>query len=226
MKLYTILAILATISYFLPLIMAGIRRLWQKPVYVLFALFFAWGGLVSLLCDHGLIRNDRFIAGLTRVYNLADGPLILLVMYLVSQHIRIKRAIPFALVLVIGMEVFMLLTAATKPLVETVVTGSVIVINIVFIVWEIMSYIGNVKHTREETNRMFIYSSLLFAYGSSIVLFVFEHIAKVRESDELYMIFFLSVIISQLIATAAYLRHQQVKPLPARQWEENAITYL
>ena len=74
------------------------------------------------------------------------------------------------------------------------------------VVWEISRYMHKLEHTRHEKAMVFIHVSFLFAYGTFIIIYIFDYYIKVGVSSmDNFIIYYISSLIAIIIASIGYL---------------------
>jgi hypothetical protein len=71
--------------------------------------------------------------------------------------------------------------------------------------WEISLYMQKLEHSARENAMIFIHISWLFAYGTFVVIYIFEYYIKVSGSDiDNFLIYYISTLIAVTIASIAF----------------------
>ena len=229
--IYQIIASIAAISFFLPFIILVIKKLATHRVFIWFAAYWMLAGSVNLLFMNESFTNSRLMTVTERVFNLADAPFMLFILYktVKIEAIRnsIKKMLPAFLCAVL------LLTVITRlqDFAETLMVGGGLIIILMYIIWIIIHYIKGIKHYNTEYTLQFIYFALLFEYGISVVTFIFTYMIPDKSNvHDSFLIYYISIIISVSLASYGLLIHKK-KPVaqkskPQRKEREAEIKFL
>jgi hypothetical protein len=67
-------------------------------------------------------------------------------------------------------------------------------------------YLKKMEHSRFENSMVFIYASLLFAYGSMLIIYIFAHFhhstGKAAGDADSFLLYYVSLLLSAAIASA------------------------
>ena len=207
-QLFDIVSISAILSYFVPLVIVVVKRLWKDSFFLLFAVYWALGGLVNS-CDivPGFSKELCYQIGVC--YNIIDIPIILAILYSTSSSTNVRRVLPFAAAGIIGMEIYGLASAGFQfdSLKYPLGVGIAVVLWVVVI--EIIHYMQEVEHTNRQNARMFIYAAVLFEYATFIVIYVFDYFIQTTETEDSYLIYYFSTLGAILIASCGYLLYKK-----------------
>lgn len=208
--IYQVIGIIATISFFLPFIFLILKKLVAHRVFIWFAAYWMLAGSVNVLFMSGTLVNSRLLTVTERVFNLADAPCMLFILYK-TVHIEvvrnsIKKMLPAFLCASLLVTVFTQL----QDYAETLMVGLGLVIILLYIVWIITHYVKGIKYYNTEYTLQFIYYALLFEYGISVVTFIFSYMIPEKSNvHDSFFIYHISVIISISLASYGLLRHKE-----------------
>lgn len=230
---YQLIAFLAAISFFSPLFIVFVRKLGKYPAFVWLTLYWALAGAINLLFMIESFAISRLGSVVERVYNLADAPIMLFVLYKAVQIEKvqdsIKKMLPAFLCAVLLLTVF----TGLQRYAEIVMVGCGLLIILIYIIWIIVHYISGVKLSGLEQAQQFIYYALLFEYGVSVITFVFNYLVpEQRNVQDSFLIYHVSVIISVAVASYGLIRyrlksnHQKTALKPYKKEREAEITFL
>jgi len=76
---------------------------------------------------------------------------------------------------------------------------------IMTIIWEITRYLKKIEHSTYEKAMLFIHASLLFAYGTFIIIYIFDYYVTTTNKTDNYLIYYISSLIAIGIAICGYL---------------------
>ena len=205
--LFDIISLFAIVAYFLPLLIVLFKRLWHHRSFVLFALYWLVAGVVNVLV---LIPelNPEFLRTLKAGYNMLDIPFILTIFYFTTSSDRIRHFVKFVL---IGFIIIELINAYIKGInyqAIKYVLGLGVFLVLTIVVWEIVWYLRKMVHSAKEKAMIFIYSALLFEYGTYIIIYIFDYFITGSDNTDNLLIYYLSSFIAIVIACCGFLIRQ------------------
>ena len=204
LELYHILCVAAVTAYFIPLAIVLIRGLWRDSFFLLFALYWASGGLIN---SPDLIPTFPAEVSYTMgvIYNLLDIPVILTIFHYTgsSQGVRKFARIGMVAIIVIELASVALAGFDYNALKYTIGPGIVLVITI--LVWEILRYLQHIEHSNRQTAKVFIYAALLFEYATFILIYIFDYFIVESNREDSFLIYYISTVVAIIIASCGYL---------------------
>lgn len=209
-SIYQIITAIAAVSFFIPFFILMVKRLIKYQSLLWFAVYWMLAGVVNLPFMSEAFRNSDLMIVTERVFNLADAPFMLFILYK-TVHIEaiqtsIRKMLPAFLCAVL------LLTVITRlqRYAEILMVGGGLSIILMYIIWIISHYIKGIKHHDIEYTLQFIYYALLFEYGISVVTFIFSYMIPDESNvQDSFLIYHLSVIISISVASYGLLIHKE-----------------
>jgi hypothetical protein len=200
---YNILAIAAVVSFFVPLIFVIIKNLWRDSFFLLFAAFWAIGGMVNLP-DLFTLLTPAVRAKVGAIYNMIDLPLIITILYLNCTSGSFKRFILGGLILTIAMEITGVALNGIQydSLKYAMGTGILIIIAIATV--EVVRYLQHIEHSNRQTAKIFVYAAVLFEYGTFIVIYIFDYFVETSDRYDTYVVYYISTVIALIIASCGY----------------------
>jgi hypothetical protein len=204
-SVYQILSYLAITANFLPLILVKVRRLWNQKAFLLFALYWAVSGVINVLdLIPGISKSQTEL--ITVVYNMLDIPIVLAIIHYTTASFRIRKftkvaAPSFLLLQLINFSVKGWHYDAAK---YVLAIGLLLVLSV--IVWEIYLYMSKLEHSNYEKAIIFIHVSLLFAYGTFVIIYIFDYVITIGNSSiGNFIVYYISTLIALAIASIGYL---------------------
>ncbi len=209
---YGVIAVVAVISYFIPLLLVAIRNLWDDRFFLLFAIYWAYGGLVNVTdIIPGIPENIYIYIGIG--YNMTDIPLILIIMYYTTKSILIRRYLSTAIALAFAVQIIeIVLNKGFNYDALKYSLGLGILLVLIAVVWEIIRYLQKVNHTNKQKAKVFIYAALLFEYATFIVIYIFDYFIESENPRDNFLIFYISSIVALSIACYGYIILKTRKP--------------
>jgi hypothetical protein len=202
--MFNIISLAAVISYFVPMLIVSIKKLWKDPFFVLFATYWAIGGLINMTdLIPGFPKNATYMIGV--FYNMLDIPFILAILYCTSNSILIKKFTSIALVIVISIQVMGVLLNGFNYDALKYPLGAGIAMVLLIVSMEIIRYMQKIEHSNRQNAKMFIYAAVLFEYATFIVIYVFDYFMTTQDRKDSFIIYYISTLVAILIASCGYL---------------------
>lgn len=162
-------------------------------------------GLVNMLDKIPAITPET-LRYITIVYNMFDIPIVLGIIYYTtaSRPIRKFTGITAPVLLLVQLVIFLAKGWEYDSAKYILAAGLLFVMTA--LLWEISLYMQKLDHTRHEKAMIFIHVSLLFAYGTFIIIYIFDYYIKTGVSTiDNFIIYYISSLIAIVIASVGYL---------------------
>ena len=180
--------------------MRRVRTWWVLAIYWLLT------GLDNLLEIWFASRSEgshAIVRGLSVAYSLVETPLVLLAFSLARQG-RSRKRLLLLLLLFLAAELILYRLRGRDSL--TLIMGSGLALIILYSLTGLLDYLKKMEHTRFENSMVFIYASLIFSYGSMLIIFFFTHIHQAtgmngNEMDS-FLLYYVSLLLSAAITCA------------------------
>lgn len=213
-QLYKVISLLAIVAYFVPIIIVMAKKLWKDSSVFLFALYWLAGGLINLSDRIPWISYDMRML-MTVIYNMLDVPLLLLIFYFTTSSLQLKRFIKAITPVYIFIELVNLYFRGFSYESLKYVMGLGVIVALVVISWEVLGYLKKMEHSSREKAVIFIYTAMLFEYGTYIVIYIFDFYLKVEDGNDTLLIYYISSLIGVGIASFGFLS-KDLKKKPVR----------
>ena len=201
--IYQLATIAAAIAFFVPLGIIISKKMLRNNLIVWFAAYWGWSGIINFIFVSNIIQNNQIIYSIERVFNLADAPLILFVLYKTTYVEAVKESLKKILVPFLLFELIYTTITRLQGVSESIIVATGVIIVLYYIIWIIVFHMNGVKHSSFQHAMQFIYYALLFEYGVSIITFVYSYIMPDKASaKDNFLIFHIGTIIT--IASASY----------------------
>lgn len=207
---YHVIAIIAAVSFFAPFFIVLVRKLLPYRPFVWFAGYWVLAGTVNLLFMSASFAGSRFMTVTERVFNLADAPIMLFILYKTVHIEAIRKSI--RKMLPAFLSTALLVTAITHlgGFAETLLVGAGLITILMYIIWIVVHYSKGIRHYDTAYTLQFIYYALLFEYGISVVTFIFSYMIPDQSNlQDSFLIYHLSIIISVAMASYGLLTHKK-----------------
>lgn len=211
--LYRFVSLLAAVSFFIPILLLWVKGLMQNRILIWFGLYWCWSGLINIVCSAEVIKQSIALNIIERLYNLADIPFMLLILYTTTQINGIRNSIRKILIPLLCVEIGASIVSWFMSDVETVIVFGGVLLVLYYVVWTIISYSRKNSFSESHTSYQYIYYALLFEYATSIITVIYSYIMPERaNAEDNFMIFYISTIIAIATASAGILTYQEQKP--------------
>jgi hypothetical protein len=193
---------------FIPFLLLGWRKMRQVNTYCVLGVYWFLNGLVNLLALN-FIRFDggrTIFRHLNFYYNLAETPLVLLA-FACAQSGRLRRHLLLVLLGFIAGEAILIGLKGYNPSSSAMIIGSGLLLILALSGIGLWKYLSKMEHTRFEDSMVFVYASLLFAYGSFLIIYIFAHVHTTSSSGEnndadSFLLYYISLLLSASITSA------------------------
>ncbi|HEX5023821.1 MAG TPA: hypothetical protein VFV68_01055 [Agriterribacter sp.] len=207
---YQIIAAITAISFFVPFIVLMARHLLKHRMFLWFAVYWLVAGVVNLLYYSATFTSSPLMVVTERLYNLADAPFMLFILYKTSHIEPIKNSIRKMLPAFLWTALLITIITRLQDYAETLMVGVGLGIILMYIIWTIVHYIRGIKHENAAYSMQFIYYALLFEYGVSVVTFIYNYILPEQSAlQDSFLIYNLSTIISVSVASYGLVNYKE-----------------
>ena len=143
---------------------------------------------------------------ITMIYNMIDIPILLWIIHYTTSSTLLKK---FTLVaspsLLLGQLLNFLVNGWNYDAAKYILAVGLLTV-LITVFWEISLYMQKLHHTRHEKSMVFIHVSLLFAYGTFIIVYIFDYYINTSgSSSDNLIIYYISTFIAVMIALVGYL---------------------
>ena len=201
--MYNIISVIAIIASFIPIVLVLVKKLWKESAFLLIAFYWVLSGMVNILDKTSISRDSMDLV--TIIYNMVDIPIVLGLIYFTTKSFRLKR---FTRIAAPGLLVAQLISFMVKgwnyDAAKYVLAAGLLMV-IYVVLWELSLYMHKLEHTRHEKAMVFIHVSFLFAYGTFIIIYIFDYYIKVGTSIDNFIIYYISSLVATIIASIGYL---------------------
>lgn len=214
--MYQIVSVAAVVSYFIPLLLVLLKRLWNDRFFLFFALYWTLGGLINTM-DFVPALPYRVNYTISVIYNIIDIPLVLAILYYTSNSILVRKFTSMAVIAAVAAEIIGIVVNGLTYDALKYSLGLGIALVLVVVVWEIIRYMQKMEHSNRQNAKIFIYAALLFEYATFILIYVFDYFVDEYDQNDNFLIYYISSVVALFIASCGYLLF--------RKYEKNAVTY-
>lgn len=201
-QVYQILSIIVTLACFIPLVVVLVKKLRSLP-FILFALYWVLSGLVNLT-DRIPNVSTKTLEIITITYNTLDIPIVLAIIHFTTSSALLRKLTGFASPGFLLLQVVNFLVQGFNYDAAKYALALGLVQALIALGWEVSIYMQKLEHTGKEKALVFIHASLLFAYGTFIIIYIFDYIVRIGTRVDNFLIYYISSLIAILIALVGF----------------------
>lgn len=207
-QLFDIVSVLAVIAYFIPIAIVLFNRLWKHTPFLLFASYWSLAGVVNLF-DFIPGISIEFRNSLGALYNMIDIPFMLCIFYFTSSSEKIRQFSKYSCVTFILIESVNAYYNGINYQAIKYVLGIGVLLVLCIIISEIIFYLRKIEHSALEKALLFIYSALLFEYGTYVIIYIFEYFIAGSSVIDNLLIYYISSLVAIIIACFGFIIKQK-----------------
>ena len=203
-QLYRIITILATIAYFIPVIIILLKKIWKDSYFLFLGIYWLAGAIVNsvtLIPGIGLPALEV----ITVVYNMIDIPFVLWILWYTSSSSLLAKILKVIIALYIVAELIVVFKLGINYHAIKYVIGAGVLVVLITLVWEITLYLQRMEHNNREKSMLFIYAAFLFEYGSYTIVYIFDYFIIPSDQADKFLIYYISTLIAIMIACLGFL---------------------
>ena len=202
---YAIISNGAVLLCLIPICFLGWKNIRQVRTWWVIGIYWLLTGLQNLLelwsasgspGHHGTYRL------IDTAYNLVETPLVLLAFALAKQG-KSRRSLLLLLFLFVVAEAILMKLQGHAAMFPILASGLAIII--LYSVARLFDYLKKIEHTRFEHSMVYIYASLLFSYGSMLIIYVFAHYhfaGNTGNDMDSFLLYYVSLLLSAGVTNA------------------------
>jgi hypothetical protein len=202
MNFNAILGILCSIAFLMPaLIILSSRSLINISLIAL-VLYFLQVMTWTLMAEKVILVDREVQRNLGIISNYLDVPLILTSMLMFCTEKAKKHFIITAIIAFMAYELLIFFQYKLSPLSSKYILGPGIVLVLLF---SLYFFVNNIKNTIVQgkgIGKTLMITSILFAYGSYFIVYVFTYIQKTSARKDVFIIYYLTSIIFSAVMSA------------------------
>jgi hypothetical protein len=205
MNINTVLGVTSAVTFALPILIIIFSRLFVNVSLLALVVYFFSAFFCNLLSENIIVLSPALETSLAVISNYLDVPLILLSVLMFSTEKWMNKTINICLAVFLAYELIIFLNFRLLPVSTKYVMGPGIILILLI---SIYLFINNIKRTilqGKGFGKTLIISSILFAYGSYLLVYIFYYIQKTPNKADVVTIYYLtSIIFSLLMASGLF----------------------
>ncbi|MGZ5246627.1 MAG: hypothetical protein ACXWV5_06225 [Flavitalea sp.] len=197
----SILTITTIVLFLLPAIVVTIKGLWKDKFLYLFGIYGILAAAINFL---DLFKIPYvYIESLNVVYNMFDIPFVIYILYQITRNELARKMMKWSMIFYGVWQIFSLFQYGLKYNSMKYTLGFGIVLIIIFTSYLLTTYVRRMELTKIYIAHMILLGSLLFNYGSFIIIYIFDYYVADYNADDNLFLYYISSSISMLMVTGA-----------------------
>jgi hypothetical protein len=202
---YSIIGIVSACTFLLPIIAIILKKLLANKSLYAFIGFGLITFVYHLLILGVLNSTPRFFTNFELLYEFVLNPLLLITLFYFVDSAQLASALKKALVSFTGFQIAVLAIMGINEKSKILILGLGLLLTLTFTLIVFFPQIRRAVGERVEMGKGFVISALLFASCCYTVLYTLMFVAKTKHLDDLFALYNLSSLISNLIITIGFL---------------------
>ena len=204
-----ILAVLSTLVLLLPMAAIAFRRSMWHACFGALAVYYFQFFVFSLFTNEYLSASGGVLELVKFSHVFIDLPLVLLFMQYFTENRRTRTWIRAGLLAWVLLGIVLTVTMGLSFRMIPYLMGPGLLLAAIISMAFFVKYLKSGIHHRWETGKAFMAGSLVFLYGSYLVIFFIQFVMDLRDEEEIYLLFQLTTILSALLMTIGLLLNRK-----------------
>jgi hypothetical protein len=205
--LFLVVSNLAIVLCFVPFLFLGLKKMRQVNTYWVIGIYWLLNGLVNLPAAGLAIPAGHVpMRWINYCYTFLETPMVLLAFaFAVRGNLR-KQLLWVMLGFIAGESVLLGMWGYNFNSCA-VITGVGLLLILTYCVAGLWQYVKKMEHSRFEDSMVFVYASLLFGYGSFLIIYIFAHYrtgsgggVNYNETDS-FLLYYISLLLSASVTS-------------------------
>jgi len=196
----SIMTILTIIFFLMPAIVVTIKRLWKDKFLKLFGIYGILAAAINFLDVFKV--PFVYIESLNVIYNMIDIPFVIFILYQITKNTLARKIMKLSMIFYAVWQVYSLVQYGLKYVSMKYTLGFGIGLIIIFTVYLLSTYVRRMELTKIHIAHMILLGSLLFNYGSFVIIYIFDYYVKDYNAADNLFLYYISSIVSMLMVTA------------------------
>jgi hypothetical protein len=205
LEMFDILSWAAVIAYFIPMIIVLFKKLWNDKFFMLFASYWAYGGLINVTdFIPGFPAQASNILGM--LYNIFDAPIILSIFYTTTKSLWLRKFCIAGIILALSSAIIGIVIGGFTYDALKYSLGISVALVLIAVIQEIISYMQQMEHSNRQNAKIFVYAGLLFEYATFIIIYLFDYVfIDDYNKKHNFMIYYASSLVALFIASCGFI---------------------
>lgn len=201
---YQIISIIGICASFIPMTLLLVKKLWKERAFLLFAAYWMVSGLIGLIDRTGLSKETLEL--ITVIYNMLDMPIVLAIISFATTSPGVRKFTRIASPGLLAVQLINFIVQGWNYEAHKYFLALGLMLVLFVVTWEIYRYMSKLEHSLHEKAMIFIHVSLLFAYGTFVIIYIFDYFVNTNGSSVgNFIVYYISTSIAIFIASLGYL---------------------
>jgi hypothetical protein len=227
MNFNSILGILCAVAFLIPALIILSSRLLINISLVALVIYFLLVTTWTLMAEKVIIVDREVQRSLGIISNYLDVPLILTSMMMFCTEKAKKRFIVTTIIAFMAYELVILFQYKLSPVSSKYILGPGIILVLLFSLYFFMNNIKNTIVQGKGVGKTLMITSILFAYGSYFIVYIFTYVQKTSARGDVFIIYYLTSIIFSAVMSAGLIwikkRLREIKEVQITRRELNVF---
>ena len=227
MNLNAILGVLCAIAFLMPALIILSSRLLINISLIALVLYFLQVMTWTLMAEKVILVDKEVQRNLGIISNYLDVPLILTSMLMFCTEKIKKRFVITAIITFLTYDLIIFFQYKLSPLSSKYILGPGIILVLFF---SLYFFVNNIKNTIVQgkgVGKTLMITSILFAYGSYFIVYLFTYVQKTSARNDVFIIYYLTSIIFSAVMSAGLIwikkRLREIKEVQTTRRELNVF---
>lgn len=227
MNFNAILGVLCAIAFLMPALIILSSRLLINISLIALVLYFLQVMTWTLMAEKVILVSREVQRNLGIISNYLDVPLILTSMLMFCTEKIKKRFVITAIITFLAYELIIFFQYKLSPLSSKYILGPGIILVLFF---SLYFFVNNIKNTIVQgkgVGKTLMITSILFAYGSYFIVYLFTYVQKTSARNDVFIIYYLTSIIFSAVMSAGLIwikkRLREIKEVQVTRKELNVF---
>ena len=199
----SILTIITILFFLTPAVVISLKKFWRDKFLQLFGIYGIAAAIINLL-DLFMIPYS-VIEKINVLYNILDIPFVILMLFQITRSSLVKQMMKGSMIVYLVLQIASLVKFGWNYDSIKYSLGYGIVMIIMFSAYLLSTYVRRMNLGKLHIAHMILLGSLLFNYGSFVVIYIFDFYVEDYNMADNLMLYYISSCVSMAMVTAGLL---------------------
>lgn len=209
-----IIVFISTFTLFIPVILVIVLKLYRSKCFVALAVYYFMDLSFNLMNENYIPVSDNFrrVFGITT--NLLEFPLMILFVSYFSFSPVLTKRLRYSILGIILFELIIVLILGFNRKSMTIIMAPELGLLLFLCVWFTLRHIRIAVIQNKGLAKASMITSLLFAYGSYTIIYIFFYILDSQEIKDIFNLYYFTSTFSTLVlSTGIFFESKRIKKL-------------
>ncbi|MCZ2458422.1 MAG: hypothetical protein LC128_02255 [Chitinophagales bacterium] len=208
------MAIISIITLIFPVVLVLVLQLYRSKCFLALAIYYLLDFCFNVMSEGYIPVNENFRRAFGITTNLLEFPLMFIFISYFSPSLKFAKKIRISVVAILLFELIIVLAFGFNRTSMTIIMAPEISLLLFFSVWFSLRYIKIAIIQGKTIGKALMITSLLFAYGSYAIIYVFFYVLDSKELNDIFTMYYFSTVISTLMLSSGILiENKRIKKL-------------